>query len=337
MKKRLLSALLAVSMMLSLFPTSAFAAASGMGEAYSSGTPTATYDLSDSSLSGVLTIEATDANTYSVTKGTSPAETVTASEIIITGTAQSGFALTVDGTDAAANVTLNNATVDNTAASGKPGMTVKGTVTLTLGGKNALSGGNNCAGLQKVDDKKTLTITGSGDLKATGSSFSAGIGGGYGASSGNIIFQGSGTIEAAGSSGIGSGCAPGYYFDGHDISIISGTINATTTNTSGAAIGGGGYTCSSNNIYISGGKVTASGGYTGIGGGYGSGNIYISGSETPPEIQQALAASIAAPLKSLAVTLLLLAGMSVLVLIKMQAVLQFPAVLSRLREPSLSA
>lgn len=280
MKKRLLSALLAVSMMLSLFPTSAFAAASRMGEAYSSGTSTPTYNLSDSSLNGVLTIEATAANTYSVTKGTSSAETVTASEIIITGTAPSGFALTVDGAGSAANVTLNNVTVDNSTASGKPGMAVSGTVNLTLEGENALSGGNNCAGLQKVDDKKTLTITGSGDLKATGSSFSAGIGGGYGASSGNIIFQGSGTIEAAGSSGIGSGCAPYSYPDGHDISIISGTINATTTNTSGAAIGGGGYTCSGYNIYISGGKVTASGGYTGIGGGYGSGNIYISGSDT---------------------------------------------------------
>lgn len=280
MKKRLLSALLAVSMMLSLFPTSAFAAASRMGEAYSSGTSTETYNLSDRNLNGVLTIEATAANTYSVTKGTNAAETVNASEIIITGTAPSGFALTVDGTDAAANVTLNNATVDNTAASGKPGMTVKGTVTLTLKGKNTLSGGNNCAGLQKSDDGNTLTITGDGDLSATGSSFSAGIGGGYGASSGNIIFQGSGRIEAAGSSGIGSGCSPYSYPDGHDISIISGTINATTTNTSGAAIGGGGYTCSGYKIYISGGNVTASGGYTGIGGGYGSGNIYISGSDT---------------------------------------------------------
>lgn len=284
MKKRLLSALLAVSMMLSLFPTSAFAAASRMGEAYSSDVSPVTYDLSKCAENGVLAIKATGADTYEVTQNTTK-ETITASEIIITGTAPSGFALTVDGTDAAANVTLNNATVDNTAASGvtttgKPGIAVSGTVNLTLEGENALSGGNNCAGLQKVDDKKTLTITGSGDLKATGSSFSAGIGGGYGASSGNIIFQGSGTIEAAGSSGIGSGCAPYSYPDGHDITIISGTINATTTNTSGAAIGGGGYTCSGNNIYISGGKVTASGGYTGIGGGYGSGNIYISGSDT---------------------------------------------------------
>lgn len=279
MKKRLLSALLAVSMMLSLFPTSAFAAASRMGEAYSSDVPTATYNLGECAENGVLTIKATGADTYEVTQDTTT-NTITASKIIITGTAPSGFALTVDGAGSAANVTLNGVTVDNSAASGKPGMTVKGTVTLTLEGENALSGGNNCAGLQKVDDKKTLTITGSGDLKATGSSFSAGIGGGYGASSGNIIFQGSGTIEAAGSSGIGSGCAPGYYPDGHDISIISGTINATTTNTSGAAIGGGGYTCSGYNIYISGGKVTASGGYTGIGGGYGSGNIYISGSDT---------------------------------------------------------
>lgn len=232
----------------------------------------------------MLAIKAIGADTYEVTQDTTT-KTITASEIIITGTAPSGFALTVDGTDAAANVTLNNATVDNTAASGvtttgKPGIAVSGTVNLTLEGTSTLSGGYNCAGLQKVDDKKTLTITGSGDLKATGGSSSAGIGGGYGASSGNIIFQGSGTIEAAGSSGIGSGCAPYSYPDGHDISIISGTIKAITTNTSGAAIGGGGYTCSGNNIYISGGNVTASGGYTGIGGGYGSGNIYISGSDT---------------------------------------------------------
>ena len=285
MKKRLLSALLAVSMMLSLFPTSAFAAASRMGEANSSGTSTPTYNLSDSSLNGVLTIEATDANTYSVTKGTSPAETVTASEIIITGTAQSGFALTVDGTDAAANVTLNNATVDNTAASGKPGMTVKGTVTLTLGGKNALSGSNNCAGLQKSDDGNTLTITGGGDLSATGGSGAAGIGGSASTNTGNITFSGSGMINAqGGKSGAGIGGGWSSYNEGncHDIKIYNGTIKATS-GMYAAGIGGGlslyGGSCS--NVYIYNGNVTATGGYSGIGssdGNWASGSkIYISG------------------------------------------------------------
>lgn len=285
MKKRLLSALLAVSMMLSLFPTSAFAAASRMGEANSSGTSTATYNLSDNSLSGVLTIEATDANTYSVTKGTSPAETVTASEIIITGTAQSGFALTVDGTDAAANVTLNNATVDNTAASGKPGMTVKGTVTLTLEGENALSGGNNCAGLQKSDDGNTLTITGGGDLSATGGSGAAGIGGSASTDTGNITFSGSGMITAQGGksgAGIGGGWSDYNKGNCHDIKIYNGTIKATS-GMYAAGIGGGlslyGGSCS--NVYIYNGNVTATGGYSGIGssdGNWASGSkIYISG------------------------------------------------------------
>lgn len=286
MKKRLLSALLAVSIMLSLFPTSAFAAASRMGEANSSGTPTATYDLSKSDLHGVLTIEATDANTYSVTKGTSPAEPVTASEIIITGTAPSGFALTVNGAGSAANVTLNNVTVGNSAASDKPGMAVSGTVNLTLEGSNTLTGGTRCAGLQKKDDGCTLTIDGGGDLKATGSSYSAGIGGGYGASSGNIIFQGSGTIEAISGSagaGIGGGSSnyPGDGGNGHDITIKSGTINAVTTSYRSAAIGGGSgsYGGSGYNIYISGGNVTATGGSAGIGGGSDCSGykIYISG------------------------------------------------------------
>ena len=290
MKKRLLSALLAVSMMLSLFPTSAFAAASCMGGAYSSDVPTATYDLSKSDLNGVLTIEATDANTYSVTKGTSPAETVTASEIIITGTAPSGFALTVDGTDAAANVTLNNATVDNTAASGvtttgKPGIAVSGTVNLTLEGENALSGGNNCAGLQKSDDGNTLTITGGGDLSATGGSGAAGIGGSASTNTGNITFSGSGMITAqGGKSGAGIGGGSSSYNEGncHDIKIYNGTIKATS-GMYAAGIGGGlsyyGGSCS--NVYIYNGNVTATGGYSGIGssdGNWASGyNIYISG------------------------------------------------------------
>ena len=285
MKKRLLSALLAVSMMLSLFPTSAFAAASRMGEAYSSGTSTPTYNLSDNSLNGVLTIEATAANTYSVTKGTNAAETVNASEIIITGTAPSGFALTVDGAGSAANVTLNGVTVDNSAASDKPGMTVKGTVTLTLGGKNALSGSNNCAGLQKSDDGNTLTITGGGDLSATGGSGAAGIGGSASTNTGNITFSGSGMITAqGGKSGAGIGGGWSSYNEGncHDIKIYNGTIKATS-GMYAAGIGGGlslyGGSCS--NVYIYNGNVTATGGYSGIGssdGNWASGSkIYISG------------------------------------------------------------
>lgn len=261
-----------------------------MGGAYSSDVPTATYDLSKSDLNGVLTIEATDANTYSVTKGTNAAETVNASEIIITGTAPSGFALTVDGTDAAANVTLNNATVDNTAASGvtttgKPGIAVSGTVNLTLEGENALSGGNNCAGLQKSDDGNTLTITGGGDLSATGGSGAAGIGGSASTNTGNITFSGSGMITAqGGKSGAGIGGGSSSYNEGncHDIKIYNGTIKATS-GMYAAGIGGGlsyyGGSCS--NVYIYNGNVTATGGYSGIGssdGNWASGyNIYISG------------------------------------------------------------
>lgn len=301
MKKRLLSALLAVSMMLSLFPTSAFAAASGMGEAYSSDVPTVTYDLSDCAENGVLAIKATGADTYEVTQDTTT-NTITASEIIITGTTRVNtndyrvdFSFSVDGTAAAANITLRDVTAVNHTDSGymyggKPGMAVSGTVNLTLEGSNILTGGTGCAGLQKKDDGCTLTIDGGGDLKATGSSYSAGIGGGYGASSGNITFQGSGKIEAiSGSAGAGIGGGSSNYpgdGNGHDITIKSGTINAVTTSYRSAAIGGGsgGYGGSGYNIDISGGNVTASGGYSGIGGAdYNSTNNYnicISGSDT---------------------------------------------------------
>ena len=84
---------------------------------------------------------------------------------------------------------------------------------------------------------------------------------------------GSGSLKAEGgdcSAGIGSGkCYNGECYNGENITITGGTVTATGGE-NGAGIGGGDYG-SGENITITGGTVTAAGGYYGAGIGGGSG------------------------------------------------------------------
>lgn len=121
-------------------------------------------------------------------------------------------------------------------------------ITVFLEGNNTLISGGEFAGIQKNSDDTTgiLTITGSGSLTAAGGNGAAGIGGGKGESSYNIVISG-GIINAVGSGGapgIGGGvggCANTDIKGGS----VSGTVqsgdwqvllsqgNATITNYSG--------------------------------------------------------------------------------------------------------
>ena len=128
-----------------------------------------------------------------------------------------------------------------------------------------------------VPEGSTLTIQGTGTLKASGSSAASGIGGGYQLSCGNIVIEG-GDITATGgdrSAGIGNG----YQSSCGTITISGGTVKATGN--TGAGIGSG-YEASCGDIVIEGGNITATGGdnSAGIGSGYPSsscGDISISG------------------------------------------------------------
>ncbi len=122
-------------------------------------------------------------------------------------------------------------------------------ITLAEGSENVLTSSNTYAGLQKNGDTSTgtLTIGGTGSLKATGG----------------------GTAE--GGAGIGGGSNKA----GSGITITGGTVTATG-GTKAAGIGGG-MQGSGRNITIRGGMITATGGQygSGIGGGQsggGSGN-----------------------------------------------------------------
>ena len=119
---------------------------------------------------------------------------------------------------------------------------------------------------------------GTGKLTATGGGFQAGIGGNSN-QSGTITING-GTVTATGGDG-GAGIGGGKEAEGGTITINGGTVNATGS-TDAAGIGGGGGG-NGGNITINGGTVTATGsttpysGSAGIGGGgvYGSGGTII--------------------------------------------------------------
>jgi len=157
------------------------------------------------------------------------------------------------------NITLNN--VSFTAMSGDktPFLINNGAkVNLTIEGDNILEAGRSRAGLQAAKGA-TLTIDGTGSLKATGGKYGgAGIGGAFRENCGKITING-GTITASNfdsyesyhaGAAIGGGGAGIVFFsfdgmggEGGDITINGGTITAVGR-FGAAGIGGG---CSSGN------------------------------------------------------------------------------------------
>ena len=103
----------------------------------------------------------------------------------------------------------------------------------------------------------TLTIQGTGTLKASGSDLGSGIGGGRELACGNIVIEGGDITATAGdcSAGIGSG----YDSPCGTITISGGTVTATGGD-KGAGIGSGCYGASCGDIVIEGGNITATAG-----------------------------------------------------------------------------
>ena len=157
-------------------------------------------------------------------------------DVIVTGTSENQRRVEV-AVDATANITLNNVNFPYTPALGdflSPLLLNNGAnVKLTLVETNSLIAGNYHAGIQ-VPRGTTLTISGTGSLKANGGWYGAGIGGGS-----DNVDCGDVTIN------------------GGDITAIGG--GTFFINTRGAGIGGSS-SGAGGNITINGGIVTAFGG-----------------------------------------------------------------------------
>ena len=242
MMKKLLSVLLALTMVLSFMPTLAFA---------DDGESEETFYLDN----GSITIEAKSDGKQYVTQVNGVADEEQTGKIVITqsSTAATTNTITIKAAESrTAYVTLSGVNIDVSSQYGSVAVSTagKGNVVVELNGTNTVKSGRNRAGLEK-NNTSSLTITdadNNGSLSAMGGYCGAGIGGGY--------------------------CG-----DGSNITISGGNVTATGGDF-GAGIGGGDYG-SGSNITISGGAVTAKGGTVGagIGGGsqaYGSG-ITVSG------------------------------------------------------------
>ncbi len=135
-------------------------------------------------------------------------------------------------------------------------------------GRMTATGYRDSAGIggSYMEDGGTVNIYG-GTVTATGGNYGSGIGGGTGGNGGTVNIRG-GTVSATGGqcgSGIGGGSAAG----GGTVNIYGGTVTATG-NESAAGIGGGGWG-NGGTVNIWGGRVTATGNDrgAGIGGGVG--------------------------------------------------------------------
>lgn len=177
-------------------------------------------------------------------------------------------------------VTIENVNIRQYSYDCKAAMSVEGAgnTTLKLVGDNTLRGGDDSAGLEKDDEHSTgkLTITAedaSASLKAYGGIRAAGIGGGSGQSTSNLEIA-NGKIDAKGdlwAAGIGGG------WNGNgEVTISGGEVTAQGGWHGAAGIGG---SCDgSGKVTIKGGKVTAKayGDAALIGGGQrGSGDVTI--------------------------------------------------------------
>lgn len=169
--------------------------------------------------------------------------------------------------DAGATVTLNGVTINSSG--NYAGITCLGDATIELKGENIVNGYDEYYPGIYIPDGHTLTIQGNGKLTVSSTGYCAGIGGGWYYNGGNIDIK-SGTIIATGGDNA-AGIGGGFSSSCGDIFIRGGNITATGGE-EGAGIGAGSSLASCGNISITGGTVKATGGSNAaaIGGGDGS-------------------------------------------------------------------
>ncbi len=177
-------------------------------------------DLSDSTVGRTRTLEFTGLNLSNII-----GDTEIANNKMVTGTIPGNQQITIaDG----ATVTLKDVTIDGDHAQG---IECLGGATIILKGKNIVNGTSGRPAIFVPQDK-TLTITGDGELYATGSGDSpgAGIGAGYSGTSGvgqcgNIRIEG-GTIVATGGERGAAGIGSAWGSVCGDITIVGGNVTA---------------------------------------------------------------------------------------------------------------
>ena len=284
MKKRILSILLTVCLLMALLPTVAFAEGSVTyldADGTLKTSPSATeVTSSDTKWTGTTTNPGWYVVNTNVTIGTEETpQRVTVSgdvRLILTD----GCTLTVNGgiqvqdddddiTNGSANALTIYAQSTDKSTMGKLIATgAKRDNNAVIGGNGGNSYGGSCG---------TIIING-GTVTATSTGYGAAIGGGYGiftGGSGGTITINGGNINASNQigAGIGGGEGGGDGGSGGEITINGGSVIATGVN--GAAIGGGyngggGTGGDGGKITITGGNTTARGYYcTAIGGGFG--------------------------------------------------------------------
>ena len=155
-----------------------------------------------------------------------------------------------------ATITLKNAVINGVDDYNYnwAGITPNGDATIILEGTNTVKCFSpNYPGIY-VPEGKTLTIKGDGSLDASSNGYSAGIGGGYDISCGNIVIE-SGTITAtggSGSAGIGGGDSTGGNTCGN-ITIANTVTKVTATKGNGASYSiGAGFISTCGDVIIGG-------------------------------------------------------------------------------------
>lgn len=170
------------------------------------------------------------AKVYNVARGIVDLSTLTAAYTAQNGDLLTGIANNVkisianDATVTLDGVNINTSTNAGITCAGNANIILVGTNTVitTADGKPAIQAGYHDT------ETKTLTISGSGSLTATGGSDAAGIGSGFKGECGNITISG-GTVIATGGSGA-AGIGSGYSADAcGNITITENIVNVTAT------------------------------------------------------------------------------------------------------------
>jgi hypothetical protein len=170
-------------------------------------------------------------------------------------------------TSDAVTITLDNVSIDVSAASGETAFDSGGNVTLYLIGSNTLKSSASQPGVRVTDGEQLIVSnapSSEGSLSASGGGFGAGIGGGYMQNGGAVTING-GTVSAIGGD-FAAGIGGAYTGNGGAVTITGGTVTAQG-GVQAAGIGGG-IGGSGGDVVITGGSVKAAGIRSNIGAGY---------------------------------------------------------------------
>jgi hypothetical protein len=164
-------------------------------------------------------------------------------------------------------ITLDNVSINASAASGLCALDSGANVTLYLRGANTLKSSTSQPGI-RVTDGEQLKVSNApsfeGSLSASGGAFGAGIGGGYMQNGGALTIS-SGAVSATGGD-MAAGIGGAYTGNGGTVTITGGTVTAyggLRAAGIGGGIGGAGGA-----VIITGGSIKAIGSRSNIGAGY---------------------------------------------------------------------